>query len=55
MKEINLNLTEDEVNLILESLGTQPFVKVYQLMDKIQNQAGQQLKGNLEDPDKSKQ
>ncbi len=43
MKEINLQITIDEANLILEALGNQPFVKVYALIGKIQEQAGQQL------------
>ena len=43
MKEINLQLTIDEANLILEALGNLPFVKVYALIGKIQEQAGQQL------------
>lgn len=43
MKEINLNITIDEANLLLEALGNQPFVKVYALIGKLQEQAGQQL------------
>ena len=43
MKEINLQITIDEANLILEALGNLPFVKVYALISKIQEQAGQQL------------
>lgn len=43
MNEINLQLTIDEANLILEALGNLPFVKVYALIGKIQQQAGQQL------------
>lgn len=42
---ITLQLTTDEINLILESLGQQPFVKVYALIGKIQNQAALQLSG----------
>jgi hypothetical protein len=42
---ITLQLTTDEINLILESLGQQPFVKVYALIGKIQNQAAAQLSG----------
>lgn len=44
MKEINLNLTIDEANLVLEALGNLPFARVYTLIGKIQEQAGQQLK-----------
>jgi hypothetical protein len=43
MKEINLQITIDEANLILEALGNLPFIKVYDLIGKLQQQAGQQL------------
>ncbi len=43
MQPIELNLTLDEINQILEALGQQPFVKVHQLIAKIQQQATQQL------------
>jgi hypothetical protein len=43
MKEIELRLTIDEANLILEALGNLPFIKVYALIGKIQDQAGHQL------------
>jgi hypothetical protein len=43
MKEINLKLTIDEANLILEALGNLPFARVYALIGKIQQQASQQL------------
>ena len=43
MKEINLQIDIDEANLILEALGTMPFVKVYALIGKIQAQADEQL------------
>ena len=39
-----LHLDVEEANLILEALGTMPFSKVYTLIAKIQEQAGQQLK-----------
>lgn len=48
MKEITLTLTVDDVNLILEGVGQLPFVKVYALVAKIQEQAGRQLAGNAE-------
>jgi hypothetical protein len=40
---VSLNLTVDEVNLILEALGTQPFVRVHDLVYKIKNQAQAQV------------
>jgi hypothetical protein len=46
MQEINLRLTIEEANLILEGLGNLPFAKVYALVGKIQDQAGQQLNRN---------
>jgi len=46
MQEINLKVTIDEANLILEGLGNLPFAKVYGLVAKIQEQAAQQLKRN---------
>lgn len=45
MKTINLEITVDEANLILEGLGQMPFVKVYELITKIQEQARNQLNG----------
>ena len=43
MKEIQLNVSIDEANLILEALGNLPFARVYALIGKIQEQAGNQL------------
>jgi hypothetical protein len=43
MKPIQLTLTLAETNIILEALGQMPFAKVYQVIDKIQQQANQQL------------
>lgn len=41
-KNIKLELTIDEVNEVLESLGRQPFMNVYRLIEKIHVQAKQQ-------------
>ena len=46
MKEINLKVSTDETNLILEALGNMPFVRVYALVGKIQEQAATQLNLN---------
>lgn len=46
MQEINLLLTIDEANVILDALGSQPFSKVYTLIGKIQQQASEQLGNN---------
>ncbi len=45
MKEINLNVNVDEVNLVLEALGNMPFVRVFSLIGKIQKQSSQQING----------
>lgn len=45
---IKLELTVDEVNMILDSLGNLPFSKVFQLIGKIQQQAAEQLNGQKE-------
>jgi hypothetical protein len=46
MDAITIHISLEEANLILESLGNLPFVKVYALIGKIQEQAHQQLSGN---------
>lgn len=43
MNDLKFTFSLDETNLILESLGEQPYVKVSQLIAKIQQQAGAQL------------
>jgi len=40
---VQLTLTLAEVNQILESLGNQPYVRVFQIVAKIQRQAEDQL------------
>jgi hypothetical protein len=45
-KTIQLELTIDEINLILEALGNEPFIKVHQLIAKIQQQASKQLQAD---------
>ena len=41
---INLQLTLDDVNLILEGIGALPFARVFGLVARIQGQAAEQLK-----------
>ncbi len=41
--EIQLKLTTEEANILLEALGGLPFVRVYALIGKIQSQASAQL------------
>lgn len=43
MKEISFTVTVDEANLILRGIGLLPFAEVYQLVAKLQQQAGRQL------------
>ena len=43
MQEIKLVLTLDEINQILSALGSQPYNDVFQLVNKIQQQAQAQL------------
>ena len=43
MNELNLTLTLEEVNALLDALGSQPFKQVHQLITKIQTQATDQL------------
>ena len=43
MHELKLTLTLEEVNALLEALGSQPFKQVHQLISKIQTQASSQL------------
>ena len=44
MSEINLQVTIDEANVILEGLGQLPFARVFALVAKLQEQAAQQRK-----------
>jgi hypothetical protein len=46
-KQIELKLSVDEVNIILESVGQMPFIKVFSLIEKIQHQAEQQLNDKI--------
>lgn len=50
MNSIDLNLSIEEANLILEGLGELPYARVFQLIQKIQQQAQQQLNSNGESP-----
>ncbi|HLT34889.1 MAG TPA: hypothetical protein VK034_01355 [Enhygromyxa sp.] len=44
MTTIKLELDIEDVNLILEALGQQPFARVYKLIAQIQEQASAQLR-----------
>lgn len=43
MQDIQLRLSIDELNLILEGVGNLPFARVFALVGKIQAQAAEQL------------
>ena len=43
MNEINLTFTLEEVNSVLNALGTQPYAQVQPLITKIQTQGSAQL------------
>ncbi len=46
---LKLDLTLDDINLILESLGALPFARVYSVIGRIQEQARAQLPSSGED------
>jgi hypothetical protein len=43
MNQIQLALTLDEVNVVLDALGRRPFARVHHLIAKIHQQAGSQI------------
>jgi len=43
MKNIQLDLTIEETNLVLEALGAMPFARVYALIGRIQERAREQI------------
>lgn len=47
-KELTLTLTVAETNGVLQALGQMPFVQVSALIQKIQQQAAPQVKGENE-------
>jgi hypothetical protein len=47
MKEINLSLKIEDVNLVLTALGNLPFIQVHELINKIQSQATPQLNDGI--------
>lgn len=44
--EINVQLTTEEANTVLEALGNLPFVRVYKIIEKIHLQAAANQKKN---------
>ena len=43
-QEITITLTLDEVNTILSALGDRPYVQVFELVRKVQEQAAEQVR-----------
>jgi hypothetical protein len=50
MNMIKIELSIEEANLILESLGQMPFARVYTLIGRIQEQARSQLQVGANPP-----
>ena len=46
MENIKLELTMDEANMILAALGDKPYIKVADLIQKIQQQGAAQLQND---------
>ena len=54
MRDLNLSLSIDEINLILEAVGNLPFHRLYALVGKVQKQASEQLNSQAAaDPQRS--
>ena len=43
MNNINLNLTVNDVNVVLQALGNAPYAQVFELIEKIRDQAKPQV------------
>ena len=49
MKEVNLKLSVNEVNMVIKALGQFPYNQVYETVSKIHSQASEQVKeGSME-------
>ncbi|WP_329101112.1 hypothetical protein OG792_20175 [Micromonospora sp. NBC_01699] len=47
-RDIRLDLTVEETNVVLEALGQLPYVRVHLLIEKVQQQATSQLQAATE-------
>ncbi|TDV55950.1 hypothetical protein [Actinophytocola oryzae] len=47
--QISLTLNVEETNTVLEALGQLPYVRVHALIQKVQQQATEQLSGTRDD------
>jgi dihydroxyacetone kinase len=43
MEKLNFTFTTEEINVVMNALGAQPYTQVFQLINNIQNQAQAQL------------
>ena len=50
MNTLKLDFTLEETNTILNALGDQPYKRVFQLIEKIQQQAAQQVEQETDAP-----
>jgi hypothetical protein len=55
MSAIQLDLTLEETNMVLEALGQMPYARVYLLVQKIQQQATTHLQGERTTLEKRRQ
>ena len=48
MKDITINFSVDEINIVLNALSNRPYMEVYQLIEKIQSEGNKQLEESSE-------
>lgn len=48
MKEVNINLNVDEINVVFNALAQQPYNVVFSLIGKLQQQIQQQINNKPE-------
>ena len=51
MQDITLKLSVGQINLLLEALGSQPYLRVYELIELLQTQAQAQLQQPEPEPE----
>ena len=49
MEQVQLSLTLEEINQILGAIGQQPYVEIFRLINKIQEQVEPQVKSASDD------
>lgn len=55
MNELNIKMSVQELNTVLEALGNQPYLQVFELISKLHIQAQEQLKAEPETKRNGKQ